>query len=138
MSLADINKRTYEAILAINRVMFDMLGHHIDPEIWELEKAMGMHPQKNEEKGMKLYIGTKFIKLYWLHFKARPCSREEFDKLYPERVGKAGTDEPEGYLVEYPDGYQSWSPKSVFDNAYRVVTKDEVNLVSSMVEMMNA
>lgn len=25
----------------------------------------------------------------------------------------------EGYLVEYPDGYTSWSPKEVFDAAYK-------------------
>ena len=25
-----------------------------------------------------------------------------------------------GYRVQYPDGYQSWSPKAVFESAYRV------------------
>ena len=31
--------------------------------------------------------------------------------------------EDEGYLVVYaPDGYESWSPKEVFENAYREVT----------------
>lgn len=25
----------------------------------------------------------------------------------------------EGYLVKYPDGYESWSPKKVFEEAYR-------------------
>ncbi len=25
----------------------------------------------------------------------------------------------EGYFVEYPDGYQSWSPKEVFEESYR-------------------
>ena len=25
----------------------------------------------------------------------------------------------EGYLVKYPDGYESWSPKAVFEEAYR-------------------
>ena len=27
--------------------------------------------------------------------------------------------EREGYLVQYPDGYISWSPKEVFEEAYR-------------------
>lgn len=31
-------------------------------------------------------------------------------------------DDAEGYLVEYQDGYKSWSPKSVFDAAYRSVS----------------
>ena len=26
----------------------------------------------------------------------------------------------DGYLVQYPDGYRSWSPKKVFDEAYRL------------------
>lgn len=26
----------------------------------------------------------------------------------------------EGYLVKYSDNYESWSPKNVFDEAYRV------------------
>ncbi|TGY74113.1 crAss001_48 related protein [Muribaculum intestinale] len=25
-----------------------------------------------------------------------------------------------GYLVEYPDGYRSWSPKKAFEDAYRL------------------
>lgn len=27
----------------------------------------------------------------------------------------------QGYLVEYSNGYQSWSPKDVFDNSYKVI-----------------
>lgn len=30
-----------------------------------------------------------------------------------------GTNE-EGYIVEYEDGYKSWSPKEVFEKAYKV------------------
>ena len=26
----------------------------------------------------------------------------------------------DGYLIEYPDGYKSWSPKETFENAYKV------------------
>jgi hypothetical protein len=45
----------------------------------------------------KSYIGTKEI-LAW-----------ELDK-----------DGKPGYAVKYPDGYISWSPKDVFESAYRV------------------
>ena len=55
---------------------------------------------------MKAYIGTKLI--------------------LAELEEKEGT---EGYKVIYPDGYVSWSPKDVFENAYREVTDDEVNIV---------
>lgn len=32
---------------------------------------------------------------------------------------KPATVEEDGYLVEYKDGYKSWSPKSVFEGAYK-------------------
>lgn len=48
---------------------------------------------------MKQYIGTKLIE-------AEPA----------ERYGR------EGYKVLYPDGYESWSPKDVFEKAYLPLT----------------
>lgn len=53
---------------------------------------------------MKTYIGTKIVQ-------AEPC---EAKKDYGSH--KAG--DP-GYKVVYPDGYESWSPKEVFEEAYR-------------------
>lgn len=44
------------------------------------------------------------------------------ESLLNRSVGYEGTlDEhgnAEGYLVTYPDGYQSWSPKEVFEQSY--------------------
>jgi hypothetical protein len=51
---------------------------------------------------MKTYIGTKVIK-------AEPQKRGEV----------------QGYRVVYPDGYESWSPKGVFEQAYRELSKAE-------------
>jgi hypothetical protein len=45
---------------------------------------------------MKRYVGTKIIH-------AQP----------EQRIGEPG------YLVRYADGYESWSPKDVFEEAYR-------------------
>lgn len=53
---------------------------------------------------MRKYIGTKIIE-------AEPCKAWKDTKLH-----KAGED---GYKVRYPDGYESWSPKDVFNEAYR-------------------
>ena len=53
---------------------------------------------------MQKYIGTKIIE-------AEPCKAWKDTKLH-----KAGE---EGYKVRYPDGYESWSPKDVFEEAYR-------------------
>lgn len=53
---------------------------------------------------MEKYIGVKVIE-------AEPMVAE---KAY----GKHGIDD-EGYKVKYEDGYESWSPKDVFESAYR-------------------
>lgn len=60
----------------------------------------------------KTYIGTKTIK-------AMPMKKEEAEKILGKSItpAAAGND---GYLVEYADGYQSWSPKYVFKEAYKV------------------
>lgn len=50
---------------------------------------------------MKTYIGTKIIK----------AEREDRPDESPSQV--------EGYKVIYPDGYVSWSPKDIFEEAYR-------------------
>ena len=62
-----------------------------------------MMTSKNMSQKMKKYIGTKIIQ-------AEP---HEKDYGPPETHGQPG------YLVVYPDGYTSWSPKSAFEEAYR-------------------
>jgi hypothetical protein len=56
---------------------------------------------------MKTYIGCKVIQ-------AEPQKRGEVD----------------GYKVIYPDGYESWSPKSVFEQAYREISDLEKSLIT--------
>lgn len=60
---------------------------------------------------MKKFIGTKVIM-------AMPMTMTEAQKVLGREI-KPATVEEDGYLVEYKDGYKSWSPKSVFDDAYR-------------------
>lgn len=64
------------------------------------------------ETNFKTYTGTKTIK-------AMPMGKAEAEKVLNKSIipATAGMD---GYLVEYPDGYRSWSPKHVFENAYRI------------------
>lgn len=52
---------------------------------------------------MKQYIGTKLIE-------AEPCPAWK-------DMGEHKTGEP-GYKVRYADGYESWSPKDVFERSY--------------------
>lgn len=60
---------------------------------------------------MKLYIGTKTVK-------AMPMTMTKAQKMLGREI-KPATVEEDGYLVEYKDGYMSWSPKSVFEEAYK-------------------
>ena len=56
----------------------------------------------------KNYIGAKLIK-------ARPL----------EKDGKPG------YEVIYPDGYISWSPKEVFEQAYNELPENHIEFLNS-------
>ena len=61
------------------------------------------------------YIGTKMIK-------AKPMTRGEYAELSGRnsiQTEKGESCSDEGYFIRYPDGYQSWSPKEAFENAYR-------------------
>lgn len=64
---------------------------------------------------MKQYTGTKTVK-------AMPMTMGE---AYERKLLKEGVRPSEcetdnaGYLVEYEDGYQSWSPADVFEKAYK-------------------
>lgn len=65
---------------------------------------------------MKKYIGTKQVS-------AEPMNLGEFIKTtgrnpYANSSDIHGNNE-EGYIVEYEDGYKSWSPKTVFEKAYK-------------------
>ena len=60
---------------------------------------------------MKKFIGTKVIM-------AEPMTMTEAQKVLGIEI-KPTTVEEDGYLVEYKDGYKSWSPKSVFEEAYK-------------------
>lgn len=62
---------------------------------------------------MQQYIGTKIIE-------AAPAIRKGgkvYDLTWP--IPKSMEPEEPGYRVRYPDGYESWSPKDVFEEAYR-------------------
>lgn len=61
---------------------------------------------------MKSYIGTKIIQAE----PAYRCAGKVYPKSgpYPRSMNLE-----DGYKVRYPDGYESWSPKNVFEEAYR-------------------
>ncbi len=65
---------------------------------------------------MTKFTGTKTVK-------ACPMSLGEAEKVLGRKIETSAVEnreESEGYLVEYEDGYRSWSPKDVFDKHYHV------------------
>lgn len=75
-----------------------------------------------KEDKMKTYIGTKIIN-------AEPMSRGKYNKHRGWDIPKDENPNDEGYLVQYDNEYISWSPKDVFEGAYREVTETERNLM---------
>jgi hypothetical protein len=61
---------------------------------------------------MKKYIGTKIVE-------AEPASKHEVDSIKGFPI-PADEEDRAGYKVRYQDGYISWSPKKVFEGAYRL------------------
>lgn len=68
---------------------------------------------------MKKYIGCKLIE-------AEPMTRGVYNNYRGWTIPENENPEDAGYLVRYPDGYVSWSPKMVFDSAYLTVDDNEM------------
>ena len=75
-----------------------------------------------DENRFRTFIGSKIIK-------ARPMDRDTFFTEIKNQPYDESTENSHGYLVEYPDGYLSWSPKNVFENAYREILQSEKDLI---------
>ena len=91
---------------------------------------------------MKVYIGTKIVR-------AEPCTQTQFEvlkqlcfpsnynpndaKVYMEDNKFSYTEtNKNGYIIEYEDGYKSWSPKDTFERCYREITENEKYLITSI------
>lgn len=74
----------------------------------------------------RTYVGTKIIQ-------ATPMDKATFSlkvRTMSDGVGINSDGKGEaGYKVIYPDGYVSWSPKAVFDEAYREISARELEMV---------
>ncbi len=61
---------------------------------------------------MKNYLGLKFIQ-------AEEMTAKEAEQYLDRPINTMNADLfGNGYLVFYPDGYKSWSPKNTFERAY--------------------
>jgi hypothetical protein len=75
-------------------------------------------------KNLRCFIGTKILQ-------AEPMTLGAYNNLRGWNIPADENPTRPGYLVVYPDGYKSWSPKEVFESAYRLVSADERAVLAS-------
>lgn len=63
---------------------------------------------------MKKYIGVKIIQ-------AKPMNLGEYNLNRGWTIPANEDPTTEGYRITYEDGYLSWSPKNIFEEAYRTI-----------------
>lgn len=63
---------------------------------------------------MEKYLGVKLIEAEFVS--KHDCTCGSKDQLHDCNCEQVGVD---GYKVVYEDGYTSWSPKDVFEKAYK-------------------
>lgn len=78
---------------------------------------------------MQKYIGVEKIE-------ARPMTRGDYNTYRGWQIPADEDPADEGYLVKYRDGYESWSPKEVFEEAY--VVEDVSPLLATVFDMKSS
>lgn len=68
---------------------------------------------------MKQYTCTKSVK-------AAPCDLFDAQKIIGRKIYGDDSENMMGYLIQYEDGYMSWSPKKAFEEGY-VLTETFIN-----------
>lgn len=76
---------------------------------------------------MQEYIGIKILK-------AKPMSLGDYNKHRGWEIPENEDSEREGYLVEYKEGYLSWSPKEIFESAYFHMSEDSSKVSPQMID----
>lgn len=60
---------------------------------------------------MNFFVSIKVVK-------AEPMSKYVAHKVLGRDLNEECIKDPQGYLVEYEDGYKSWCPKEAFEKGY--------------------
>lgn len=71
---------------------------------------------------MKTYIGVKIVQ-------AEPLTLGEYNTRRGWKIPADEDPARAGFYLKYPDGYVSWSPREIFQGAYRLVSSEERGLV---------
>ena len=73
-----------------------------------------------DEVTLSNYIGVKLLK-------AKSMTRLVYNTYRGWKMPNDENPDDNGYLVVYPDGYESWSPKPQFEEAYREMYLGSMN-----------
>jgi hypothetical protein len=73
------------------------------------------------------YVGVKNVQAW-------PETLGEYNKRRGWEIPKDEDPNRLGYGIQYPDGYNSWSPKEQFEEAYTLIPGDCVYSVANVVE----
>lgn len=76
---------------------------------------------------MDTYIGIKNIK-------ARPMQLGAARKYLGRDITPKSPVNKNGYVIQYEDGYESWSPKDTFERAYRKMGNKDNTITSADVD----
>lgn len=84
---------------------------------YELKSKVVLAQQigQSEDPLNRTYVGTKALF-------AQPMTLGDYNTHRGWTIPENEDPNREGYLVQYPDGYISWSPKEVFDASYQEMT----------------
>jgi hypothetical protein len=102
---ADIGSR-----LALNDAknkLWALMGYELKSKV-----ALAQQIGQSENPLNRTYVGTKALF-------AQPMTLGDYNTYRGWTIPKNENPYREGYLVQYPDGYISWSPKEVFDVSYQ-------------------
>jgi len=79
-----------------------------------------LNPEPENE--FQSFIGSKIIR-------AKRMTHDNFIRTVKNTEPDPNAEDQQGWLVEYPDNYLSWSPDSVFQEAYRLISSKEKLLI---------
>ena len=117
----DIGRRLAKS--AAQEKIWPLMGYELRTKLDQISRANPLDG-RIKDMGAKTYIGSKVIH-------AAPINRADYNTLRGWELPADENGEDEGYLVQYADqndvnvegftGYVSWSPKEVFEQAYKTV-----------------
>lgn len=112
--------------------MSDKNNNGLDFSIYEGKNSSYYPPQTSKYSAYvgvtEKYLGVKLID-------AVEMDLDTFNKKFKPDKYDPNAENLNGYYVKYPDGYESWSPKKTFKDAYRLIDNLTLGLAIEAIKM---